>query len=77
LGETKGRDETNRYQKKRRTYACWSEKALRAHEGSLGSKKKDCRNEGTTFSKERWPHTCRAKKALAVDEGPLGSKQES
>ena len=28
LGETKGRDETNRYQKKRRAYACWSEKAL-------------------------------------------------
>jgi len=78
LGETKGRDETNRYQKKRRAYACWSEKALRAHEGALGGKKKDCRNEeGSTFGKERWTHTCRTKKAVAVDEGSVGGATES
>jgi hypothetical protein len=77
LGEVKRQDETSPCQKKRRTYACWSEKALRANEGTLGSKKKGCRNKGSTFSEERWTHTCRPKKAVAVDEGSLGGATES
>ena len=77
MGETQGRDETNRYQKKRRTYACWSEEALGANEGPLGSKTKDRRDEASTFSKERWTHSCRTKKAVAVDEGSLGGATES
>jgi hypothetical protein len=77
LGETKRRDETSPCQEKRRTYGCWSEKAIRADEGPLGSKKKVRRNKGSTFSQERWTHTCRPKKALAVDEGSLGGATEN
>jgi hypothetical protein len=77
LGEIKRRDQTSPYQKKRRTYACWPEKALRANEGPLGSKEKGRRNKSSTFGEERWTHTCRSKKAVAVDEGSLGSATES
>jgi hypothetical protein len=80
LGEIKRRDETSRCQKKRRTDACWSEKALRANEGPLGSKKKGRRNqssESSAFGEERWTHTCRTKKAVAVNEGSLGGATES
>jgi hypothetical protein len=76
LGETKRRDETSPYQKKRRTYRCWSEKALPAYEGPLGCKKKRRRNKDSALGEERRTHTCRAKKALSVDEGSLGAKQK-
>jgi hypothetical protein len=77
LGETKRRDETSPCQEKRCAYGCWSEKAIRANEGPLGSKKKVRRNKGSTFSEERWTHTCRPKKAFAVDEGSLGGAKEN
>jgi hypothetical protein len=77
LGEAKRRDETSPYKEKRRTDGRWPKKALRAHEGPLGSKKESRRNQSSTFNEERRTHTCRPKKALAVDEGSLGGATES
>jgi len=77
LGEVKRRDKTSPYQEKRGTNSRWAQKAFRAHEGPLGSKKKSRSNKSSTFSEEGRTHTCRPKKALAVDEGPLGGATKS